>query len=208
LEIAVFETDFFQEQESLIVLDSSFVLSDGKDTKTWTLNNAWTELDFKFGTWEDQPTFEAVKGGPECDSLLNAWEMEPNHDLKQQFDNKLKELKEKKANGETGLWMYLDSGASRSVIQERSPIRQHLSNVSATIGSCNVGNGANLKYLERGTITQNNEVTVAKDLKYDLYAAVAAAKRGISCVLDYKSNGDNQRQLFALQKIWDNNSTY
>jgi hypothetical protein len=93
--------------------------------------------------------------------------------------------------------MYLDSGASRSVIQERSPIRQHLTNVSATIGSCNVGNGANLKYLERGTITQNNEVTVVKDLKYDLYAAVAAAKRGVSYVLDYNSKGDNQSYLLC-----------
>ena len=195
--LAVFETDFLQEQESLIVLDSSFVLLEDKDLKNWTLNNAWTELDFKFSTWEDRPTFETAKGGPECDSLLNAWEMEPKHNLKQQFDDKLKELKEKKANGETGLWMYLDSGASRSVIQEQSPIRQHLTNVSATIGSCNVGNGAKLKYLERGTITQNNEVTVVKDLKYDLYAAVAAAKRGVSCVLDYNSNGDNQSYLLC-----------
>jgi hypothetical protein len=37
---AVFETEIFQEQESFIVLDSSFVLLDGKDTKEWTLNNA------------------------------------------------------------------------------------------------------------------------------------------------------------------------
>jgi hypothetical protein len=60
--------------------------------------------------------------------------------------------------------MYLDSGASRSVIHEESPIRQHLSNVSTTTGSCNVGNGANLKYLEKGMITKFNEVTVVQDL--------------------------------------------
>ncbi len=64
--------------------------------------------------------------------------------------------------------MYLDSEANRSVIQEQSPIRQHLSKVSATSGSCNVRNGAKLKYLERGIITQNNEVIVVKYLKYVL----------------------------------------
>jgi chromosome segregation ATPase len=48
-----------------------------------------------------------------------------------------------------------------------------------------VGNGANLQYLEKGIVTENNEITVVKDLTYDLYAAVAAAKRGFSCVLDY-----------------------
>jgi hypothetical protein len=60
-----------------------------------------------------------------------------------------------------------------------------------------VGNGAKLKYLERGIITQNNEVTVVKDLKYDLYAAVAAAKRGVSCVLDFSPNGKNQSYLLC-----------
>ncbi len=71
------------------------------------------------------------------------------------MDAKIKELNEKKANGETGLWMYLDSGASRSVIQEESPIRQHLTNVSETNGSCNVGNGANLSYLQKGTMRES-----------------------------------------------------
>ena len=120
-----------------------------------------------------------------------------NSSLQNQFDKKLKQLKEREANGDTGLWMYLDSGASRSVIQENSPIRPYLSNVTDTIGSCKVGNGANLIYLERGNVTLNNEVTVVKDLQYDLYAAVAAAKRGISCVLDYNLNGDNHSYLLC-----------
>ncbi len=93
--------------------------------------------------------------------------------------------------------MYLDSGASRSVIQEKSPIRPYLSNVRETDGSCNVGNGANLKYLEKGFVTLSNEVTVFEDLKYDRRAAVAAAKRGVSCVLDFDSNGDNRGYLFC-----------
>jgi hypothetical protein len=112
---------------------------------------------------------------------------------------KIHELEERKANGEKGLWMFLDSGASRSVlvIQENSPIREHLINVSETNGSCNVENGAKLKYLQKGLLTKNNEVTVVKDLKYDLYAAVAAAKRGVSCVSDYSTNGKNRSYLLC-----------
>jgi hypothetical protein len=126
--------------------------------------------------------------------------------ISRQLDKKIHELKERKANGEEGLWMFLDSGASRSVIQENSPIRKHLINVSETNGSCNVGNGANLKYLQKGLITKNNEVTVVKDLKYDLYAAVAAAKRGISCVLDYTHKWSKPK-LSIVQKDEDSHSS-
>ncbi len=38
-------------------------------------------------------------------------------------------------------------------------------------------------------ITKGNELTVVQYLQYDLYAAVAAAKRGIHCVLDYNDKG-------------------
>ena len=93
--------------------------------------------------------------------------------------------------------MYLDSGASRSVIGEKSPIRPHLKNVEITDGSCQIASGANLQYLEKGSITLNNEVTVVKDLKFDLYAAVAAAKRGVSCVLDFNANGHNRSYLLC-----------
>ncbi len=54
-----------------------------------------------------------------------------------------------------------------------------------------------LQYLEKGSITENNTVTVVKDLKYDLYAAVAAAKGGVSCVLDYTAEGENHSYLFC-----------
>ena len=164
----------------------------------WTHTNAWTEQDFEIRTWGDHPTLKA-KGGPECDFLFNVWT--PNSkgnekSIEQQRQEKLVELRKRKANGDNGLWMYLDSGASRSVIQEDSPIRKHLLNVSETTGSCNVGNGASLKYIEKGTITTENEVTVVADLKYDLYAAVAAAKRGVTCVIDFE-NGKNQSYLYC-----------
>jgi hypothetical protein len=91
--------------------------------------------------------------------------------------------------------MFLDSGASRSVIRGNSPLKPYLNDLSETNGSCSVGNGASLQYLQKGFITSGNEVTVVKDLQYDLYAAVAAAKRGVSCVLDFNSKGENQSYL-------------
>jgi hypothetical protein len=182
----VFETD---KSECLFVI---------KENLLWSENNYWTQSDFNFSTWEDQPACTANTVGPECGFAFMAFNLQQNKQaIKEQFEMKLQDLKESKAKGQHGLWMYLDSGASRSVIHEHSPIRPHLRNVSPEYGSCNVGNGANLQYLEKGSITENNTVTVVKDLKYDLYAAVAAAKRGVSCVLDYTEKGENHSYLFC-----------
>jgi hypothetical protein len=66
----------------------------------------------------------------------------------------------------------------RRKIAHKQEGRPHLKNVTETDDSCQVASGANLKYLEKGSITLNNEVTgVVKILKFDLYAALAAAKR-------------------------------
>jgi transposase InsO family protein len=203
-QLSVFETDIPQENASLFtpiflkndVSAPNFLLVlKENDVTAWTQNNVWTEQDFKSCTRGDQPTL-AANGGPECGFLLNEFNKQ-SAQISRQLNIKIHELEERKANGEKGLWMFLDSGASRSVIQENSPIREHLINVSETNGSCNVGNGAKLKYLQKGLITKNNEVTVVKGLKYDLYAAVAAAKRGVSCVLDYSTNGKNQSYLLC-----------
>jgi hypothetical protein len=84
---------------------SLFVLMD--KTIEWTYNIAWTQQDFESCTREDQPTLAAAKGGPECNSLiLNVWDLNPKHELKQ---HKLQELKERNAELETGLWMYLET---------------------------------------------------------------------------------------------------
>jgi transposase InsO family protein len=193
INLPVFETVLSQEKE--FSPNQNNFLFVATESTNWSINNAWNEQDFKLCTRGDQPTL--AKGGPGCDFLLNAW-TNLNDDMKNQLKAKTNELKERKEKGEAGLWMYLDSGASRSVIQEESPIRQYLSNVSTTTGSCNVGNGANLKYLERGTITKFNDVTVVQDLRYDLYAAVAAAKRGITCVIDFdEETGYNQSYLLC-----------
>ena len=188
---SIFEKD--EESQSFILREVD------TESKAWIHNNMWTQQDFEICTRGDHPTFAAAQGGPECIFLLNDLIFESRHgilEIKRQLQDKIIELKERKAKGDEGIWMYLDSGASRSVIQEQSPIRPLLSDVSETKGSCNVGNGANLKYLEKGMITDNNEVTVVKGLKYDLYAAVAAAKRGVSCVLDFEENGENKSYLF------------
>ena len=115
------------------------------------------------------------------------------------MNSKTAEIKDRQAKGEEGLWIYLDSGASRSVISENSPLKSHLYNIQETDGSCSVGNGATLKYLQKGTITNGNELTVVKDLQYDLYSAASAAKRGISCILDYNSKGENKSYLLCKQ---------
>ena len=89
--------------------------------------------------------------------------------------------------------MFFDSGASRTVIQTESPLRSHLSNVIPSNGSCTIGNGTRLPYVETGNLTANNPATVVKGLEFDLYSAVAAAKRGISAIIDFDPiSGENR----------------
>ncbi len=89
--------------------------------------------------------------------------------------------------------MFFDSGASRTIIQTESPLRSHLSNVLPSNGSCTIGNGTRLPYVETGILTANNPATVVEGLKFDLYSAVEAAKRGISAIIDFDPiSGENR----------------
>ena len=89
--------------------------------------------------------------------------------------------------------MYFDSGASRTVIRQDSPLRSHLTDVIPAKGSCTIGNGDKLSYVETGTITTNNVATVVEGLEFDLYSAVDAAKRGVSAVIDFDPDtGENR----------------
>jgi hypothetical protein len=90
-----------------------------------------------------------------------------------------------KGNKQDELWMYFDSGASRSVISTTSPVQQHLQAIGPAYGSCSIGDGRPLHYLEKGHITDNLEVTVVNDLKYDLFFSVNAAKQGLTSIIDY-----------------------
>jgi hypothetical protein len=78
-------------------------------------------------TWEDHPICEAATAGPECDFALTLFNCDKQN-VQMQLKAKLQELKDNKANGKEGLWMYLDSG------------------------SCSAANGKNLSYLERSQI--------------------------------------------------------
>jgi hypothetical protein len=123
-----------------------------------------------------------------------------NSQIKTIIEEKIKQLKEIKEKKLPELWMYFDSGATRSVISETSPIKSHLKNVRPTGGSCSIGNGEPLLYLQRGTINKQFEITVVKDLKYDLYSAVSAAKLEISSIIDYDlETGENHSYMVDKQ---------
>ena len=83
------------------------------------------------------------------------------------------------------LWMFFDSGASRSVITPTSPIRKHLKGLQPAYGSCSIGNGTPLLYMEKGHVNKNLELTVVQDLKYDLFSSVSAAKQGLTSIIDF-----------------------
>ena len=167
----------------------------------WTYNNAWTQQDFKSCTWEDQPTLVTAKGGLECNSLIfNLWELKRRNavletGLWMYLETKTeKQQCEVNGNNEPGRRTKMQQKLNDRIQWQcevngnnepgrRTEEKQNLSN--RIQWQSEVGNGANLQYLQKGIVTENNEITVVKDLTYDLYAAVAAAKRGFSCVLDY-----------------------
>ena len=96
--------------------------------------------------------------------------------------------------------MFYDSGASRTVIQSDSPLRSLLTQVKPTTGSCTVGSGIQLPYLESGVLMEHNPVTVVDGLHFDLYSAVSSAKRGISAVIDFDlKTGVNKSFTFCKQ---------
>ncbi len=98
--------------------------------------------------------------------------------------------------------MYYDSGASasRSVISTTSPVRKHLQAVGPAYGSCSIGDGTPLHYIEKGLVTDNLEITVVKNLKYDLFSSVSAAKQGLTSIIDYDlQTGENRS--FTIDKL-------
>jgi hypothetical protein len=99
----------------------------------------------------------------------------PNPKVMKEIKRQLETFGANKGN-EPELWMYFDSGASRSVISTTSPVRKHLHSVTPTYGSCSVGNGTPLQYIEKGTIKDKLEITVVEDLKYDLFSSVSTSE--------------------------------
>ncbi len=122
--------------------------------------------------------------------------------IKKQLEAQLAKIR-KTENPKDELWMYFDSGASRSVISTTSPIRQHLHSTSPAYGSCSIGDGSPLHYLEKGNVTENLEVTVVQDLRYDLFSAVSAAKQGITSIIDYDLN-TGRNNSYTIDKLTGN----
>jgi hypothetical protein len=122
---------------------------------------------------------------PLCDSTIEL-DFLRNPQVLKELHAKLHTLRTSMTR-ENELWMFFDSGASRSVISTTSPIRKHLKTLSPSYGSCSIGNGTPLQYIEKGSIKENIEITVVKDLKYDLFSAVSAAKQGllVTSIIDY-----------------------
>jgi transposase InsO family protein len=115
----------------------------------------------------------------------------------------LKEIKRKQASLQESLkscapqlWMYFDSGASRSVIAPTSPIREHLTQSRPAHGSCSIGDGTPLNYIEQGMYNNTISTTVVTNLRYDLFSSVSAAKQGITSIIDYNmETGENNSYM-------------
>ena len=163
----------------------------------WT--NAWIQQDFRLTTQGDQPASEQV-AGPGWVGLEFLADSETMAHVRHQVEEKMRLIKDLKNRGVEGYWAYYDSGASRSVMGTNSSLRGLMKNVRPASGSCVVGNGKSLQYLERGDVTANNEFTVVEGLRYDLYAAVAAAKRGVTSVIDFDMN-TGKNNCFSYCKL-------
>jgi transposase InsO family protein len=120
--------------------------------------------------------------------------------IQEQLELQLDKITKKQNIRNDELWMYYDSGASRSVISTTSPVRQHLQAIGPAYGSCSIGDGRPLHYLEKGHITDSLEVTVVSDLKFDLFSSVSAAKQGLSSVIDYDLD-TGQNRSFTIDKL-------
>jgi transposase InsO family protein len=122
--------------------------------------------------------------------------------IKQELKVQLARINENK-NSKEELWMYFDSGASRSVISTTSPIRHHLQAIGPAYGSCSIGDGTPLNYLEKGSVRDNLEITVVDKLKYDLFSSVNAAKRGLTSIIDFDMD-TGKNNSFIIDKFSGN----
>ena len=138
---------------------------------------------------------------PNCDPKIDMRHLDHSR-IRSQLAIQLDKIKANKNVGEE-LWMYFDSGASRSVISTTSPIRQHLQAIGPAYGSCSIGDGTPLHYLEKGHVMDNLEITVVDSLKYDLFSSVHAAKQGLTSIIDFDlETGENNS--FTIDKLTGN----
>jgi hypothetical protein len=124
---------------------------------------------------------------------FNAVALISNTSIDAKLDAQLQQLGAKKP----GLFLVHDSGATRCLLcASSSPLLPYLQNRRRSPpGFVTVGGGRRLPYFEEGELAGVTFTTV-KDLKYDLYSAVCAAKRGVRTVIEFDANGANRSHLY------------
>jgi hypothetical protein len=171
---------FTKQRQTIARLRARIERLNGKMDHTLTKGNIEHALVLMDSEADMSLTF--LKPKPDPDIKLDFLE---NSKIKKEIEVKLAKIKAIKSQDKPELWMYFDSGASRSVISTTSPIRKHLKETAPTHGSCSIGNGTPLQYIEKGKVKDNLEITVVEDLKYDLFSSVSAAKKGLTSIIDY-----------------------
>ena len=166
--------------------------SDNNDNTTWWADEAGT---YSFVSIDDfsQTDFRNCRRGDQNANALTA--MHQHFSTAVPIEEQLRQKRDilRKMTDEQATWMFWDSGASRNIIGESSPLTDHLKNIrSADKGHVKIGDGTSLKFMKQGELLDNVTFTTVKDLQYDLCAAFAAAKRGITTVLDFDGNGTNK----------------
>jgi hypothetical protein len=138
---------------------------------------------------------------PSCDPVVQMDHLY-HPKIKKELEVQLARIQGNK-NSKEELWMYFDSGASRSVISTTSPIRQHLQLIGPAYGSCSIGDGTPLNYLEKGSVKDNLEITVVDKLKYDLFSSVNAAKQGLTSIIEFDFDTEKNNS-FTIDKFTGN----
>jgi hypothetical protein len=120
-----------------------------------------------------------------------------NSAIDKQLDQNLRDM----AKTSPSIFLVHDSGATRNLLcGTTSKLLPYLQNRRASSpGFVIVGGGRRLPYHSEGKIC-GITFTIVLDLHYDLYSAIAAAKRGISTVIDYHPDGTNKSYLHDKRK--------
>jgi hypothetical protein len=113
-----------------------------------------------FSDGSDHEVFQAEELNGYHQAAFN--DLFANKQIKSQLLSKRKKLSMMESEGDEGKWMYFDSGASRTVINADSPLRSLLKQVTPESGSCTVGSGDQLPYVESGVLSKNSHATVVQ----------------------------------------------
>ncbi len=195
--------------EMLIRSESTDNHDDDTKEASSSTNTVTTSRGYPLVKQKSNPTaFVLLESNPDVTLSTISSQFNPETHLHFLTNKKIhREIKRKQAILQTilddqspQLWMYFDSGASRSVMSTTSPIREHLTQSRPVQGSCAIGDGTPLEYIEKGMYNSTIDTTVVKDLHYDLFSSVSAAKLGLTSVIDYNmETGENNSYMVDKQ---------